>query len=74
MKDAVNKEDTSAVTGGAAEAIKETTEEEAVKQKLKTLGIDLCESNLSGGRRPGLSGNYKCPSCHNPRMSIAVLA
>ena len=75
MKDTVNKENISSVNGGAAEAVRDITDENDLNAALQDLSITLNDRDLAKEaiQQPIQGTGYKCPTCPSKRREISVL-
>ncbi len=76
MKDTVNKEDISSVTGGAAETVRDITDEKALNTKLQDLNITLNDADLARNsiqKKSKDRGGSECPTCPSQRRAVSVL-
>jgi hypothetical protein len=74
MTDQINRKDMDNVTGGAAEAVREITDENALNNALKELNVPLNDANLS---KPPLNSamtkSGSCSACHSKKRKVSVL-
>ena len=79
MKDKINKEDISSVTGGAAEALRELTDENELNAALKERNIRMNDADLAREalkqpiQQAPLTAGSSCSSCPKRRNSVTVL-
>ena len=75
MKDTVNKEEIKNVIGGAAEAVRDITDENALNTALKDLEISMNDTDLAKDfiKQDAIKNAGKCPTCKSRHRDITVL-
>ena len=76
MKETVKKEEIKNVTGGAAETVRDITDEKDLNAALKEMNIPLNNADLARNsiqKKSEDRGGSKCPTCPSQRKAISVL-